>query len=226
MLPPPQPVPQYEILPDVANDEDDVVYWSGLRAAEAIRRETADHGREPRMRPNAKEPKNGSAEEQHEQDNFGKVALVYDGYNLPYDGPETPQGTSQRRLRERGVNTEHANYDYDDYDYDTHDPEEEREDKEEKATLRKPQLRVRGRKAKSLQRQLGRRRSVREDLVFRVSTGLDRDPLVEKNRVTVGRSESLVFCSSDFAAVSASRARLAPLGSRHATDTLVRSSVL
>jgi hypothetical protein len=59
---PPLPVPQDEILPDVANDEDDVVYQSGLKAAEAIRRETADHGRKHRMSPNAKEPKKGSAE--------------------------------------------------------------------------------------------------------------------------------------------------------------------
>jgi hypothetical protein len=90
---PPLAVPQDELLPDAAEDKDDVVYQSGLKVAEAIRRETADHGRKHRMSPNATtttttttyEPKDkkGSAEGQRRHDqrhNYNKdfegVALV------------------------------------------------------------------------------------------------------------------------------------------------------
>ena len=135
---PPLPVPQDELLPDAARDEDDVVYQSGLRAAEAIRRETADHGRKHRMSPNANEPEKRSAEseEQSERHNFEIVALVhdqgYDGCDLHHDVPGTPH----ERHRDRCVTTEHADHDYDDHGDDDHDYEELREDKEEKATLR------------------------------------------------------------------------------------------
>jgi len=200
---PPLPVPQDEILPDVANDEDDVVYQSGLRAAEAIRRETADHGRKHRMSPNAKEePKKGSIEEQNKQENFEKVALVYDGYDLPYDVPETPQGTSPRRLRERGVITEHVAHDHDDHKHDDDDHDDhDFEDKE--AVSGTPQgtsprrLRKDKKEATLHGHLLGRRRSVCESLILRAfwgPNGRRGDPNLESRRV-VERSESPVFSS-------------------------------
>ena len=53
---PPLPVPQDELLPGAAQDEDGLVHQSGLKVAATIRRETADHGRKEKMSPNAEEP--------------------------------------------------------------------------------------------------------------------------------------------------------------------------
>ena len=107
------------------------------------------------------------------------MALVHDGYDLPYDVPGTPK----ERHRERGVNTEHVAHDHDDHDYDDHDYDDYEDQDTKEATLRRLPL--------------GRRRSVCESPIlraFRGPHGREGDPNLE-SRTVVGRSESHVFSS-------------------------------
>ena len=99
---PPLAVPQDEVLPDAADDRDDVVYQSGLKVAATIRRETADHGRKKKMSPNAER-------------SFEEVALVHDhdndyDYDYNYDKEEPEQEHARSKSQSKGVQDEEEHF--------------------------------------------------------------------------------------------------------------------